>query len=60
MKVYNELKIEKLSVEQKLGIASVAFCWSPKYCDVEYIEKLVRNRSVGAVWFIKDNPKIIL
>ena len=57
MKVYNELKIEELSVEQKLGIASVAFCWSPKYCDVEYIEKLVRNRSVGAVWFIKDNPE---
>ena len=57
MKVYNELKLEELTVEQKLGIATVAFCWSPKYCDVAYIEKLVRNRSVGAVWFIKDNPE---
>jgi len=35
MKEIRELKLEELSVEQKLGMSTIAFCWSEKYCDAD-------------------------
>ena len=50
MKTYKELKLDELSVNQKLGLSMIAFCWSEDESDVDYLEKLVRSRSLGGVW----------
>jgi len=50
MKEIRELKLEELSVEQKLGMSTIAFCWSEKYCDADYVEELIRSHSLGGVW----------
>ena len=49
-----ELKIEELSLEQKIGMTLIAYVsWDGK--NVDYIIDLVKKRSLGAVWVV---PKI--
>ena len=50
MKEIKELKFEDLTVEQKLGMSCAIFCadWKPE--DVDYVETLIKNRSLGAIW----------
>lgn len=50
MKQWKELKLEELTVEQKLGLSMVAFFWSDATGDVEYIEELIKKRALGGVW----------
>lgn len=45
-----ELKFEELSVDQKLGMSMIAFCWDDVHCDIDYIEELIKNHSLGGVW----------
>ena len=45
-----ELKFEELSVDQKLGMSMIAFCWDDVCCDIDYIEELIKNHSLGGVW----------
>ncbi len=55
MKELKELKLEELSVEQKLGMTTIAYTWdatkSPKEW-LDYQEELIRNHSLGAIWVI--------
>lgn len=52
-----ELKFEELTVEQKLGLMSVAFC-SEKYPeDVDFVEEQIKKRAVGAIWVIPSSQK---
>ncbi len=46
------LKLEELSVEQKLGLATISFNWkaSIKPENMEYLAELVKNRALGGVW----------
>ena len=48
----NVLKLEELSVEQKLGLATISFNWkaSIKPENMEYLAELVKNRMLGGVW----------
>lgn len=47
-----ELTFEELSIEQKLGLMSVAFC-SEKYPeDVDFVEEQIKKRAVGAIWVV--------
>ena len=51
-----ELKFEELSIEQKLGLMSVAFC-SEKYPDdVDFVEEQIKKRAVGAIWVVPQRP----
>ena len=51
-----ELKFEALSIEQKLGLMSVAFC-SEKYPDdVDFVEEQIKKRAVGAIWVVPTTP----
>ena len=45
-----EIKFEELSLEQKLGMSMIAFCWSEEQCDLDYLENLIKNHSLGGVW----------
>lgn len=58
MKELKELKLEELSVEQKLGLATVSFTFdSTRQLDsenVDYLESLIKNHSLGGIWV---NPK---
>ncbi len=57
MKELKELKLEELSLEQKLGMAMISFTWGAE-CDptrVDYLEQLIRNRSLGGIWFATRN-----
>ena len=50
MKEIKELNFEELTLEQKLGMTMVAVCNRPHATDVDYIERLIKNHSLGAVW----------
>lgn len=50
MKQIKEIKFEELSTDQKLGMSTIAFCWDDVYCDVDYVEQLIKNHSLGGVW----------
>lgn len=56
MKEIKELKFEELTLEQKLGMSCAIFCadWKPE--DLDYIEKLIKNRALGAIW-VSPNSK---
>jgi beta-glucosidase-like glycosyl hydrolase len=56
MKQIKELKFEELTLEQKLGMSCAIFCadWKPE--DIDYIEKLIKNRALGAIW-VSPNSK---
>ncbi len=54
MKSLKELQFEDLTIKQKLGMAMIAHCGRDD-CDVDYIEELVRERAVGAVWVMPKN-----
>ena len=55
MKELKELKPEELSLEQKLGMSMIAFVWGEEYSDVDYIEELIRNHSLGGIWIVPRN-----
>lgn len=52
MKELKELKFEELSLEQKLGLATISFTWdgetSPE--NLAYLEELIKNRALGGIW----------
>ncbi|MBQ4042605.1 MAG: hypothetical protein IJD06_01315 [Clostridia bacterium] len=52
MKEIRELKLEELNIEQKLGMSTIGFCADEKSCDVDYLEELIRNHALGAVWIV--------
>ncbi len=47
-----ELKLEELSVEQKLGMAFLATVRDEETTDVPYIENLIKNHALGGVWVL--------
>ena len=49
-----ELCFEDLTVEQKLGMAMIGHCGRDD-CDVDYLEKLIRNHALGGVWIMPKN-----
>lgn len=51
MKELKELKLEELSLEQKLGMAMVATIWD-EGCDIDYLEGLIKNHALGGIWVI--------
>ena len=53
-KEIKELKFEELTVEQKLGITTVAYCDERHPLDVDYVEKRIRERAVGAIWVVPN------
>ena len=62
-----ELKIEELSVKQKLGMIMTALVSHYQEYDfeaeLEYTLELIRNHSLGAVWVtpqIKNLPEVII
>ena len=57
MKEIKELKIEELTLEQKLGLSMIAFCWGEEECDVDYLENLIKNHSLGGVWVCSRGEK---
>lgn len=56
MKEYKEIKFEELSLEQKLGMSFIASCADNGDYDVDYVEELIRNRSLGGVWVPTRSP----
>lgn len=52
MKKLTELKFEELSLEQKLGLATISFTWdvnsSPE--NNAYLEELIKSRALGGIW----------
>ncbi len=50
MKKYKEIKLEELSVDQKLGMSMIAFVWSEDQSDIDYTEQLIKNHSLGGIW----------
>ncbi len=50
MKHWKPLKLEELTVEQKLGLSMVAFVWSSYTTDLSYIDELIKKRALGGVW----------
>lgn len=50
-----EIRLEELTTEQKLGMSTIAFYWgdNPSYAD--YIEELIRKRSLGGIWVVPRN-----
>lgn len=57
MKELSMLKIEDLTLEQKLGMLDALFL-SPAYSDKEkeYAFDLIRRRSLGAIWIQQSTP----
>lgn len=50
-KEIKELKIEELTLDQKLGMSMIGFCsGNGAFGDPDYMEELIRNRSLGGVW----------
>ncbi len=49
-KEIKELKFEELTTEQKIGMTMTAVCNRPKDTDVDFIEKLIKEHSLGALW----------
>lgn len=45
-----ELKIEELSVRQKIGMTLTALLTATSDENIEYVLDLIRNHSIGAVW----------
>ena len=63
MKKLTELKLEELSLEQKLGMVHTAFIngFCPEE-EIEYVMDLIRKRAIGSVWIQvtdKDAQKYI-
>ncbi len=52
MKQLKELKLEDLSLEQKLGMAYLATVWDEQSTDIDYLEKLIKNHALGGVWVV--------
>ncbi len=52
MKELKELKLEELSLEQKLGMAYLATVWDEENTDIDYLEKLIKNHALGGVWVV--------
>lgn len=52
MKEIKPLKFEELTVEQKLGLATVSYTWDGDETpdDVDFLEELIKNRSLGGIW----------
>ncbi|MBQ9116464.1 MAG: hypothetical protein IJY04_05525, partial [Clostridia bacterium] len=50
-----ELKLEELSVRQKLGMSMIAFCWGEEYTDIDYLEGLIKEHSLGGIWIVPRN-----
>lgn len=50
MKEIKEIKFEELSVDQKLGMSMIAFCPGEERSNIEYVEQLIKNHSLGGVW----------
>ena len=50
MKEIKELKFEELTTEQKLGMTMTAICNNPDRTDIDFLEKLIKERSLGALW----------
>ncbi len=52
MKELKALTLEELSLEQKLGLATISFTWdgatSPE--NMEYLAELIKNRALGGIW----------
>lgn len=59
MKKIKELKLEELSVKQKIGMAFTAFINGNNRTkeDDEFVLNLIRNHSLGAVWVQQSNYK---
>ncbi len=52
-----ELVFEDLTIEQKLGLMTVAFC-SEKYPeDVDFVEEQIKKRAIGGIWIIPTSEK---
>lgn len=51
-KEIKELKFEELTTEQKIGLTMIATCNHPQNTDIDYLEKLVREHSIGGVWLL--------
>ena len=45
-----ELVFEELSIEQKLGLMSVAFCSEKHPEDIDFVEEQIRKRALGGIW----------
>ena len=56
MKEYKEIRFEELTLEQKLGMSFIASCADNGDYDVDYVEELIRNRSLGGVWVPTRSP----
>ena len=52
MKQLTELKFEELSLEQKLGLATISFTWAIDSFPANnvYLEELIRKRALGGIW----------
>lgn len=50
-----ELTLDTLTTSQKLGLTTIAFFWRDHGGNVEYIESLIRNHSLGGVWVAPRN-----
>ncbi len=52
MKALKELVFEELSLDQKLGLATISFTWdgatSPE--NMEYLAQLIKHRALGGIW----------
>ena len=57
MKEIRELKLEELSIEQKLGMSTIAFCQNPEQCDADYLEERIRGHALGAIWVVPRNER---
>jgi len=57
-----ELKLNELTLEQKLGMSMVALCRNRDESNVEYLEQLIRNHSLGGVWVVpkSENYRSVL
>ena len=59
MKNIKELKFEELTVEQKLGFSTVFKCDAAEEEDADYIESLIRERKIGAIWVAPRNEEAL-
>ena len=59
MKQITEIKFEDLTLEQKLGFSAIFKCevWAPE--DAEYVESLIRERKIGAIWVPPRNEEAL-
>lgn len=57
MKAYKELKLEELTLEQKLGMSFIMECWDADGYDNDYVEDLIKNHALGGIWIAPNGEK---